>query len=258
MVVKMLDNKILLLTGGANGIGWECAKAYSCAGAIVCIIDKNAIAVQQQRELPAADHLFIEVDITNEQEVKDAIKTIIDKYGRLDAIHNNAGTATPSKSLDKTCVTEWNTIMDVNLKSILFTTTYGIEHLKAVRGSILTTSSLVGSIGQENHAAYVATKGAVNALTKAMALDYAPFGIRVNAVCPAAIKTPMLETWSKEQPNATVIAKYLDNLQPLGKMPEGDVIADACVFLLCDAARFITGCILPVSGGAELGYRTQI
>ena len=91
-----------------------------------------------------------------------------------------------------------------------------------------------------------------------MALDYAPWGVRVNAISPAAIKTPMLEAWSEQQPNAANILKYLDNLQPLGKMPEGDVIADAAVFLLSEAARFITGCILPVSGGAELGYRTMI
>jgi NAD(P)-dependent dehydrogenase (short-subunit alcohol dehydrogenase family) len=113
----------------------------------------------------------------------------------------------------------------------------------------------VGSIGQDNHAAYVATKGAVNALTKAMALDYAPWGIRVNAIAPAAVKTPMLEAWIKEQPQPDEMVKYLDNLQPLGRMPGGDVIADVAIFLLSDSARFITGCILPVSGGAELGYR---
>lgn len=115
---------------------------------------------------------------------------------------------------------------------------------------------MVGSMGQENHAAYVATKGAINALTKAMALDYASWGIRVNAISPAAIKTASLAEWSAEQPDKENIQKYLDQLQPLGKMPCGDVIADAAVFLLSNAARFITGCILPVSGGAELGYRS--
>ena len=115
---------------------------------------------------------------------------------------------------------------------------------------------MVGSIGQDNHAVYVATKGAINALTKAMALDYAPFKIRVNAISPAAINTPTLQAWSREQPNAGEIEKYLNHLQPLGDMPAGDVIADACTFLLSNAARFITGTILPVSGGAELGYRT--
>ena len=114
---------------------------------------------------------------------------------------------------------------------------------------------MVGTIGQENHAAYVATKGGMSALTKAMALDYAPFGIRVNAICPAGVWTPMLRQWAKQQPNPEAIENYLDNIHALGYCPEGDVIADVAVFLVSEAARFITGCIMPVSGGAELGYK---
>ena len=88
-----------------------------------------------------------------------------------------------------------------------------------------------------------------------MALDYAEFGVRVNAVCPAGVWTPTLERWCSEQPDPTSIRTYLDQIHPLGYCPQGDVIADAAVFLLSEKARFITGCILPVSGGAELGYR---
>ncbi len=252
-----LHQKVILLTGGADGIGWECAKAYSNAGAIVCIADKNPITEQKLSEL-AKPATFIQCDVSQEAEVQAAIELVITKYNRLDAIHNNAAIASPSKPLDQTTDNEWDLLMNINLKSILFTTRHGLPHLKATKGSILSTSSLVGSIGQENHAAYVATKGAVNALTKAMALDYAPFQIRVNAVSPAAINTPTLQAWSNEQPNKTDLEQYLNKLQPLGNMPNGDVIADACVFLLSDAARFITGTILPVSGGAELGYRTII
>src|SRR5947209_5198665 len=91
--------------------------------------------------------------------------------------------------------------------------------------------------------------------TQAMALDYAPLGVRVNAVCPAGVWTPMLRTWAAAQPNPEGIHKYLDDIHALGYCPEGDVIADAAAFLLSEKARFITGCILPVSGGAELGYR---
>jgi NAD(P)-dependent dehydrogenase (short-subunit alcohol dehydrogenase family) len=114
---------------------------------------------------------------------------------------------------------------------------------------------MVGLIGQTLHAAYTATKGGMIALTKSMALDYAPFGIRVNAICPAGVWTPALERWCNEQPDPTSIRKYLDDIHPLGYCPQGDVIADAAVFLLSSKARFLTGCILPVSGGAELGYR---
>jgi NAD(P)-dependent dehydrogenase (short-subunit alcohol dehydrogenase family) len=88
-----------------------------------------------------------------------------------------------------------------------------------------------------------------------MALDYAPFGIRVNAVSPAGVWTPMLRSWSQSQPDPAAMESYLNNIHALGYCPNGDVIADACVFLLSEKARFITGCIIPVSGGAELGYK---
>lgn len=254
----MLENKVVVLTGGGDGIGWECAKAYIKAGATLCIIDKNPLSEEKQNELINTKNLVLTCNLTDEVQVSNAFTAIIKKYGRIDAIHNNAAVAHPSKTLDETTNSEWDLLMDVNLKSILYTTRYGIAHLKKSQGCILNTSSMVGSIGQDNHAVYVATKGAINALTKAMALDYAPFKIRVNAVSPAAINTPTLQAWSKEQPNQNEIETYLNKLQPLGNMPAGDVIADACVFLLSNAARFITGTILPVSGGAELGYRTLI
>lgn len=254
----MLENKIVVLTGGGDGIGWECAKAYIKAGATVCIIDKNPLTEEKQAKLIDIENLVLTCNLANEAAVAAAFNTIIKKYGRIDAIHNNAAIAHPSKTLDETSNAEWDLLMDVNLKSILYTTRYGIAHLKKSQGCILNTSSMVGSIGQDNHAVYVATKGAINALTKAMALDYAPFKIRVNAVSPAAVNTPTLKAWSEEQPNQNEIETYLNKLQPLGNMPAGDVIADACVFLLSHAARFITGTILPVSGGAELGYRTLI
>jgi NAD(P)-dependent dehydrogenase (short-subunit alcohol dehydrogenase family) len=114
---------------------------------------------------------------------------------------------------------------------------------------------MVGLIGQQNHAAYVASKGAMISLTKAMAADYARYAIRVNAICPAGAWTPMLEKWCDEQTDPEGIRQYLDDIHLLGPCPRGDVIADAAVFLLSSKARFITGCILPVSGGAELGYR---
>ncbi len=125
----------------------------------------------------------------------------------------------------------------------------------ASKGSILNTASMVGMIGQANHAAYVSTKGAMISLTKAMALDYAEAGVRVNAISPAGVWTPMLRKWTEEQPERVQIEQFLDQAHALGYCPEGDVIADAAVFLLSDMARFMTGVIMPVSGGAELGYR---
>lgn len=238
------------------GIGLECAKSYANEGAIVVIAAYPAAPVTAAVALLGeAKHLGITCDVSNASQVAAAIQQTLDKYGRIDAIHNNAGIASPSKPLHETSDEEWDNLMNVNLKSVLLTTRFGYEPLKKSKGCILNTSSLVGEIGQENHAAYTATKGGMNSLTKSMALDYAKDKIRVNAVMPAGVWTPMLRKWSQEQPNAESIEKYLDDIHPLGYCPEGDAIADACVFLLSDKAKFITGTTLAVSGGAELGYR---
>ncbi|WEK37489.1 MAG: SDR family NAD(P)-dependent oxidoreductase [Candidatus Pseudobacter hemicellulosilyticus] len=253
--MKLLKEKIIFLTGGSRGIGFECALKYAAAGARVVIVSNDRESLTAASVALGGDHDNIFCDVSNPADVQYAIEATLKKYGRIDVLHNNAGIAGPSTPLHETSEIEWDNLFDVNLKSILLTTKCGLPALKASRGCIINTSSLVGEIGQENHAAYAATKGGINALTKSMALDYAPFGIRVNAVAPAGVWTPMLRQWSREQPDVTHIESYLDHIHPLGYCPEGDVIADACVFLASDSARFITGAILPVSGGAELGYR---
>lgn len=251
----LLEGKVIVLTGGSTGIGWECAKAYAAEGACVTIaaLDQELIdrAIQ---ELPG-DHLGIECDVSRDDQVQSAINQTLRHYGRIDAVHNNAGIGSPAKPLHETTDSEWDALFNTNLKAMLHTTRHALPWLIETKGSILGTSSMVGIIGQEQHAAYTATKGGMNALTKSIALDYARYGVRANAVCPAGIWTPMLRSWSAEQPDPSLMERYLDEIHALGRCPEGDVIADAAVFLLSDKARFITGHIMHVSGGAELGYR---
>ncbi len=251
----LLPGKCIFLTGGSTGIGWDCAKAYAAEGARVALVARSGDEAARQARTLGEGHLGFRCDVSKSAEVGEAIARVLTEFGRLDAIHNNAGIATPSKALHETTEEEWDALFDINLKSVLHTTRAGFEALKASRGCILNTSSLVGVIGQEIHAAYTATKGGMNTLTKSMALDYARHGIRVNAVCPAGTWTPMLRKWAAEQPDPDGINRYLDEIHPLGYCPEGDVIADACVFLLSDKARFVTGHIMHVSGGAEIGYR---
>ncbi|MGF6849218.1 meso-butanediol dehydrogenase/(S,S)-butanediol dehydrogenase/diacetyl reductase [Chitinophaga sp. W3I9] len=253
--MMILQDKIVLITGGASGIGEACAQVYAKQGATVAVIDKDAAALQRLKELMGAPHIFIRADLNSGAAIELAIHNLLQTFGVLHAIHNNAGIASPSKPLHDTTDEEWEQVMNVNVRGIYYTTRYGIAALKASRGCILNTSSMVGDIGQENHAAYAGSKGAVNALTKAMALDYAADGIRVNAVAPAGVWTPMLRRWSSEQPEPARIEQYLDGIHALGYCPEADEIADVCAFLLSEQARFITGCIMPVSGGAELGYK---
>jgi NAD(P)-dependent dehydrogenase (short-subunit alcohol dehydrogenase family) len=253
----LLSNKVIVITGGASGIGYDCLKAYVKHGARVAVLDILPAPDTYSPELPGYLPLWLRCDITHEQEVKDSIAAITEHFGTIDCIHNNAAIATPSKPVHETSAEEWQALMNTNLFSIYLTTKYGFGPLKRSRGCIINTSSLVGEIGQAQHAAYAATKGAVNALTKSMALDYAPDGIRVNSVSPAGVWTPMLKKWAAEQSDPASIENYLNDIHPLGPCPQGDVVADACVFLASDMARFITGGILPVSGGAELGYRRQ-
>lgn len=254
--MQLLQNKVVLLTGGTEGIGYECAKAYLRAGAKLSVISNSEESLSRaSANLGQNDVLFILADVSDSKGVENAIAETVFRFGKIDVIHNNAGISTPSKMLCDTMEEEWNRLFNVNVKGIYYTTRAGIGELKKTRGNIINTGSLVGEIGQEIHAAYTATKGAIHALTKSMALDYAAFGVRVNAIAPAGVWTPMLKGWSEQQPDPGSIEKYLNQIHALGYCPEGDVVADACLFLISDMARFITGCILPVSGGAELGYR---
>jgi meso-butanediol dehydrogenase/(S,S)-butanediol dehydrogenase/diacetyl reductase len=254
----LLKDKIIVLTGGSCGIGRYCAKAYAAEGAKVVVVARDKNGVEETLTELGTDHLGIVCDVTRDGEVKAAIEKVLSHYGKLDAVHNNAGISTPSKPIHETTDAEWNALFDVNLKGVLHTTRHAFAALAANKGCILNTSSLVGVIGQENHAAYAATKGGLNTLTKSMALDYAKHGIRVNTVDPAGVWTPMLRQWCAEQPDPASTERYLNEIHPLGYCPEGDAIADACVFLLSDKARFVTGHLMHVSGGAELGYRRAL
>jgi meso-butanediol dehydrogenase/(S,S)-butanediol dehydrogenase/diacetyl reductase len=253
-----LNNKVIFLTGGTTGIGLECAKAYQNAGAILSIVSNDAGSIVQARPQLLPETFFVQADVSLGIQVSNAVNETVNRFGKIDVIHNNAGISNPSTALHDTTEEEWEQLFQTNVKGIYNTTRYGLPYLIKTKGNILNTSSLVGEIGQQAHAAYSATKGAVSALTKSMALDYAQYGIRVNAVAPAGVWTPMLREWSNQQKGKESIEKYLDQIHALGYCPEGDVIADACVFLISGHARFITGCILPVTGGAELGYRQSI
>ncbi|HEV2435540.1 MAG TPA: SDR family oxidoreductase [Verrucomicrobiae bacterium] len=254
----LLKGKIIFLTGGSCGIGHDCAITYAAEGANVIVVANDREGIGKVAAELGPNHLAIVCDVTHDDEVKAVVEKILSRFGRLNAVHNNAGISHPSKPIHETTDAEWSALFDVNLKGVLHTMRHAFPALAASKGCVLNTSSLVGVIGQEIHAAYTATKGGLNALTKSMALDYAKHGIRVNAVCPAGAWTPMLHQWLTEQPDPDSTKLYLNEIHPLGYCPDGNAIADACVFLLSEKARFITGHIMHVSGGAELGYRRML
>ena len=208
--MQLLLNKVVLLTGGTEGIGYECAKAYLRAGAKLSVISNNEESLRRaSANLGKCDVLFILADVSDAHGVEDAVAKTVSRFGKIDVVHNNAGISTPSKKLCDTDEEEWNRLFDVNVKGIYYTTRAAIGELKKTRGNIINTGSLVAEIGQEIHAAYTATKGAIHALTKSMALDYAAYGIRVNAVAPAGVWTPMLKDWSHQQPDPALLKNTL-------------------------------------------------
>jgi len=230
-----LEGKVIVVTGGGDGIGRECALAYVREGAVVAILDNNLEAARRTEADLGGTSLVLSADVSDGISVQAALAVVMKKFGRIDAVHNNAGIATPSKPLHETTEEEWETLQRTNVKSVYWTTRYAFPALAAGKGCILNTASMVGFIGQQNHAAYVATKGAMISLTKAMAADYAKYSIRVNAICPAGVWTPMLERWCAEQPEPGKHSELSRRHPPPGGMPTRRChCRRGCVFTLLE------------------------
>jgi NAD(P)-dependent dehydrogenase (short-subunit alcohol dehydrogenase family) len=170
---KDLDGKVILLTGGASGIGRECAIAYARDGATVAIVDRNFEEAEGAAKEIGNRSTAYRADVSSGPEVETAITALLKEYGRLDAVHNNAGIVSPSCPLHETTEEQWDDLHRTNLKSVYWTTKFAFSALVESKGAILNTASMVGLLGQQDHAAYVATKGGMISLTKAMAADYA-------------------------------------------------------------------------------------
>ncbi len=253
-MTRRLENKTALLTGGAAGIGEAIARHFVAEGARVLVGDLDQPRGEQLcRELaPAA--VFQALNVADAAALAAAFDRIIQLWGRLDILVNNAGLALPAAAVQDTTLEQFETLVDVNLRSAFLGCKFAYPHLRASRGCVLSISSMAGVTGQDRHAAYGATKGGINALTKCTAVDWGPEGIRINALCPAGVRTETLQKWIQVQPNPQSIEAYLQRIHALGYCPEPSEIASVAAFLCSDEARFITGCILPVSGGSECGY----
>lgn len=249
-----MQSKVAIVTGGAVGIGRACAVRLAEQGAAVAIFDLDADAGEAlAAELTAQDHdaAFWSVDVTNEAAVRDAIADVVARYGRLDAIVNNAGISGAAQPTEDVSEAEWDAVQAVNVKGVFFCTKHAIPHLRAAGGgSIVNLSSIAGLIGVGGLAPYHASKGAVRLMTKTDAITYAAEGIRVNSVHPAYIWTPMVEGHLSRLGGDLAERKAaVGAAHPLGHMGEPDDVAWAVVYLASDEAKFVTGTELVVDGG---------
>src|SRR2546423_10846435 len=254
-------DKVVIITGGSSGIGRGCAEQFVKAGArvVICCNDevegKSVASALRDgaRAQSSGDAIFVYCDVTRTADISNLIDTSISNYGRIDCLINNAGWHPPHKPIDDFSVQEFRDLLELNLVSIFTASKFALPYLRQTRGNIINMSSLVASIGQRYATTYVATKGAITAFTKALAVDEAPNGVRVNSVSPGNILTPLWQEAIDAAPDPQQYRTEGEAAQLVGRMGQVEEVGRLCLFIAAEAT-FTTGADHIISGGAELGY----
>jgi NAD(P)-dependent dehydrogenase (short-subunit alcohol dehydrogenase family) len=245
------DGKVALVTGGSSGIGRAAATLLARRGARVVAAGLGA------DEAAAPEHAAVEraeVDVTDEDAVAALVDRTVDRYGRLDVLVASAGIQRYGSAAETTAA-EWDEVLDVNVKGAFLAARHALPALRASgAGAIVFVSSVQAFVTQSTVAAYTASKGALNALARSVAVDEARFGVRANTVCPGSVDTPMLRfaarTYSDGSDEAvSALVATWGRSHPLGRVARPEEVAEAIAFLASDRAGFITGVALPVDGG---------
>ena len=245
-----LSGKVALVTGASSGIGRASALAFAREGAKVVVSDVNVDGGQETVRLikgNSGEAIFVKTDVSQAAEVEALIRQTVAAYGRLDCAHNNAGVEGALVTTAEYTEEEWDRVLSINLKGAWLCLKYEIALMLSQRGgSIVNTASGLGLVGLAMYPAYVASKHGVIGLTKTAALECAKSGIRVNAICPGVIQTPMIDRVLTRHPQ---LAELLTATEPVGRLGKPEEIAEAAVWLCSDAASFVTGHAMAVDGG---------
>ncbi len=247
-----LEHKIALVTGGRGGVGRAVCDRFEREGAIVYAADlSEGGSLTPNATAPSDDApgAFQRLDVTDEAEVIAAMDRVTAEHGRLDVLVNAAGIEI-EETIETTTLDQWNRIFAVNVTGTFLTSKYALPLLRASSGaSVINFGSYDGFIADPQLAAYCATKGAVHALTKAMACDHGPEGIRVNAVCPGYVDTPMLQSFFQESGDIDTLEQAVRDVHPLGTYGTATDIANLVNWLASDEARYATGQLWVIDGG---------
>ena len=245
----ILDGKVAVVTGGTRGIGFETVRQFLLNGAKVCLLGSRAETVDKAIQTLKSENQDFRVigfypNLTSESEVAKTFESVKAEFGKIDILINNAGISS-STPLVNFSEAEYDKIADINIKSVFICSKVAVPYLKETKGVILNTSSMVSVYGQPSGVMYPASKFAVNGITKSLARELAPMGIRVNAVAPGITETDMVSALPKQ------VIKPLIKTIPLGRIGTPTDIANAFLFLASDMASYITGDILHVDGAAR-------
>jgi NAD(P)-dependent dehydrogenase (short-subunit alcohol dehydrogenase family) len=244
------ENKVALVTGAGAGMGLATARGFAEAGAAVVLADVHESAARSAtEELVSAGHKAIAVrcDVADEAEVAAMVERAVSTFGRLDAAYNNAGVQSPAVEMADASGEEYDRVMAINLRGVWNCMKYELRQMrKQGSGAIVNCSSIGGLIGLPGRATYHASKHGVIGLTKSAALEYATKGIRINAVCPGTIDTPMVAEMLAKEPDA--MREILKD-QPIGRLGRPEEVAAAVLWLCSTAASFVIGHALAVDGG---------
>ncbi len=245
----MLSDKAIIVTGASSGIGRASAMLFAANGAQVVIADVDeeiGIQVESEIKKQGGKAIFVKTDVAISSEALHCVNAAVENFGHLDGLFNNAG-INPTGTVIDTSEELWDRVINTNLKGMFLMSKYSILEMKKVgAGSIVCTASVDGVLAIVNEEAYIASKGGVISLVKAMALDFGQAGVRVNCICPGAIRTPLYEKFMSGSPSSEVeVAKR----HALGRIGKPEEVASVAMFLLSDAASFVTGAIVPVDGG---------
>jgi len=244
-----LQDRVAILTGAASGIGAETVRLFLEAGACVVGVDQQQLAVP-----PALAERFparvraVTGDVALEATAEAFTRAAVDSFGRIDILINNAGVAVV-KPIHEHTPEEWDRVMNVNVKSIYWAARHVIPVMKRQGGVILNTGSISGVVGLPLQGAYGPSKGAVVEMSRQMAIDYARDNIRVNAVCPGTVDTPLVRKAAVDSGDVDAFMKGLLEAHPIGRIASPEEIAQFFLFLASDNARFITGAVLMIDGG---------
>src|ERR671916_1990930 len=251
-----LEGKVAVITGAASGIGREAARRFAEEGASVCVVDLADEPGEKTAE--EVEGLYVHADVTDPDDVQRMYREAATAFGGLDVLFNNAGISpSDDASILETGLEAWQKVQDVNLKSVFLCCKYGIPYLlERGGGSVINTASFVAVMGAAtSQISYTASKGGVLALSRELGVEFARRGIRVNALCPGPVNTPLLqELYSKDPEKA---ARRLVHL-PMGRFAEAEEIAAAACFLASDDASYITASTFLVDGGLSGAYVTPL